>query len=56
MGYTKCNPFTELIKAKLTDLSAKQKAQIKASLNGHKDALSEEVQIGLINEDINKLG
>ena len=56
MGYTKCNPFTELIKAKLTDLSAEQKAQIKASLNGHKDALSEEVQIGLINEDINKLG
>ena len=56
MGYTKYNPFTELIKSKLSDLSAEQKTQLITALNGHKDAISDSEQISLINIDINKLG
>ena len=56
MGYTKFNPFTELIKSKLSELSPEQKTQIKTALNDCKGEISDEAQISLINEDIKKLG
>lgn len=69
MGYTKFNPFTELIKSKLIVLSPEQKNQIKTALNDYLISIENDLgteqkyqqinktaQISLINNDINKLG
>ena len=56
MGYTKFNPFTQLISAKQSTLTAEQKNQIKSTLQGYLVTISDAAQISLINQDINKLG
>ena len=56
MGYTKFNPFTELIKAKLSEFSTPQKDALILVLNGYLSSISDPAQIILLNQDINKLG